>query len=53
MEAIVNCKLVFPDEVLEGVLLMDGGKIVEENEPHALFDDPQDPRLKDFLSKVL
>ena len=28
MEAIVNCKLVFPDEVLEGVLLMDGGKIV-------------------------
>jgi len=32
---------------------MADGRILEENEPHALFDDPQDPRLKDFLSKVL
>ena len=28
MDALVNCKLVFPDEVREGTLLMDGGKIV-------------------------
>jgi polar amino acid transport system ATP-binding protein len=32
---------------------MDGGAILEENTPKALFEQPQDPRLKDFLSKVL
>jgi polar amino acid transport system ATP-binding protein len=32
---------------------MDEGVIAEENEPKAFFENPQHPRLKDFLSKVL
>ena len=43
----------FAREVASRVVFMDEGKILEQNEPHALFDHPQDPRLKDFLSKVL
>ena len=35
-----------------GKLLVDG-KIVEENSPNMLFDNPQHPRLQDFLKKVL
>ena len=35
------------------VLFMDGGNIVEQNEPKEFFANPQHPRLKDFLSKVL
>ena len=38
---------------LTRVLFMDGGNIVEQNEPHAFFTNPKHPRLKDFLSKVL
>ncbi len=40
---VVGTKLVFMDE----------GKIVEENTPEKFFADPQSPRAKDFLSKVL
>ena len=32
---------------------MDAGTILEQNTPSELFDHPQDPRLKDFLAKVL
>jgi len=32
---------------------MDGGAILEENTPQALFDSPQNPRTQLFLSKVL
>ena len=35
------------------VLFMDDGCVMEQNEPHALFASPQNPRLKSFLSKVL
>ena len=34
-------------------LFLDGGNIVEQNEPKAFFENPQNPRLKGFLSKVL
>ena len=30
-----------------------GGKILEQGSPEAVFGNPQNPRLKDFLSKVL
>ena len=32
---------------------MDGGKIAEQGTPEEIFDQPQHPRLQDFLSKVL
>jgi len=32
---------------------MDEGIIKEENTPQEFFENPQDPRLRDFLSKVL
>ena len=35
------------------VLFIDEGVIKEENEPQEFFGDPKDPRLKEFLSKVL
>ena len=50
---VVTHEMGFAREVASRVVFMDEGKILEENEPHALFDNPQDPRLKDFLSKVL
>ena len=50
---VVTHEMGFAREVANRVVFMADGRILEENEPHALFDDPQDPRLKDFLSKVL
>lgn len=43
----------FAREVGSKVLFMDNGIIQEENEPVAFFTNPQNARLKDFLSKVL
>ena len=51
--AVVTHEMGFAREVANREVFMADGHILEENEPHALFDDPQDPRLKDFLSKVL
>ena len=51
--AIVTHEMGFAREVANRVVFMADGRILEENEPHALFDHPQDPRLQDFLSKVL
>ena len=50
---VVTHEMGFAREVGTRVLFMDGGNIVEQNEPHAFFEHPQNPRLKDFLSKVL
>ena len=50
---VVTHEMGFAREVATRVLFMDEGKIKEENEPNAFFDHPQDPRLKEFLSKVL
>ena len=51
--AIVTHEMGFAKEVGTRVLFMDGGEIAEENEPKAFFESPQNPRLQDFLSKVL
>ena len=50
---VVTHEMGFAREVGSRVLFMDGGKILEENEPHAFFDHPQHPRTQLFLSKVL
>ena len=50
---VVTHEMGFAREVADRVIFMDGGQILEENTPALLFDSPQHPRLKDFLSKVL
>ena len=50
---IVTHEMGFAREVATRVLFMDGGKIQEQGTPQHIFGDPQNERLKDFLSKVL
>ena len=50
---VVTHEMGFAREVADRVIFMDSGKIVEVNEPNALFDHPQNERTKLFLSKVL
>ena len=37
----------------DGILTLDDGQILEENTPRDFFGHPQNPRLRDFLSKAL
>ncbi|OIK11052.1 peptide ABC transporter ATP-binding protein [Bacillus sp. MUM 116] len=50
---VVTHEMGFAREVGDRVIFMDGGFIVEENEPRELFENPQEERTKSFLSKVL
>ena len=50
---VVTHEMGFAREVGSKVLFMDGGLIQEENEPKEFFTNPKNPRLQDFLSKVL
>ena len=50
---VVTHEMGFAKEVAERVIFMNEGVIKEENNPKDFFENPQDERLKDFLSKVL
>lgn len=50
---VVTHEMGFAREVATRVMFIDGGKIMEENEPQEFFAHPKHPRLQDFLSKVL
>ena len=50
---VVTHEMGFAKEVGSRVIFMADGKILEENTPQEFFDNPQNPRLIDFLSKVL
>ncbi len=50
---VVTHEMGFAREVATRVLFMDGGYIQEQNTPEEFFRNPQNPRLKEFLSKVL
>ncbi|WDV44264.1 amino acid ABC transporter ATP-binding protein [Clostridiaceae bacterium M8S5] len=50
---VVTHEMGFAKEVATRVIFMDEGKIIEENEPYEIFTNPQNPRTKNFLSKVL
>lgn len=50
---VVTHEMGFAREVATRVIFMDEGVIKEENTPKEFFEHPQDPRLQDFLSKVL
>lgn len=50
---VVTHEMGFAREVSNRVLFMADGKLMEEGTPEDIFDNPQNPRLKDFLAKVL
>jgi general L-amino acid transport system ATP-binding protein len=49
----VTHEMGFAKAVANRVIFMDQGQIVEQNDPHSFFDNPQSERTKDFLSKIL
>lgn len=50
---VVTHEMGFAREVANRVVFMDEGKIKEEGRPQEFFGNPKEPRLKDFLSKIL
>ena len=50
---VVTHEMGFAREVANRVLFVDGGNIQEDAEPQEFFSNPKNPRLKEFLSKVL
>ncbi len=51
--AVVTHEMAFARQVASKVIFIDEGVIKEENTPQEFFDNPKNPRLQDFLSKVL
>ncbi len=49
----VTHEMGFAKAVADRVIFMDEGQIVEQNTPDAFFNNPQNPRSRDFLSKIL
>ncbi len=49
----VTHEMGFAKTVADRVIFMDGGEIVEENEPHEFFNNPQHDRTQLFLSQIL
>ncbi|BES64881.1 amino acid ABC transporter ATP-binding protein [Gottschalkiaceae bacterium SANA] len=50
---VVTHEMGFAREVADRVLFMDEGLVVEEGDPNAIFDAPQEKRTQEFLAKVL
>ena len=50
---IVTHEMAFAREAADRILFLDGGKLVEESEPSAFFNNPKTDRAKVFLDKVL
>jgi len=50
---LVTHEMGFAREVGNRILFMDEGLVVEQNDPEAFFNNPQSPRLQDFLAKVV
>jgi ABC-type polar amino acid transport system ATPase subunit len=50
---VVTHEMGFARQVADRVLFMDGGRVVESGNPRDIFESPQSPRLREFLSAVL
>lgn len=50
---IVTHEMGFAKEVSNRVMFIDGGNFLEDGSPEQVFENPQNPRTKDFLDKVL
>ena len=51
--AVVTHEMGFAREVADTVIFMEEGKVAETGTPEEIFDNPKNPRLKEFLGKVL
>lgn len=49
----VTHEMGFAKKVANRVIFMDGGEIIEQNDPHEFFDNPQNERTKLFLSQII
>ena len=50
---VVTHEMGFAKEVADKIVMMEEGKIIEENEPNEFFENPKKDRTKHFLSKIL
>ncbi len=50
---IVTHEMGFARDVADRVCFLDGGRIVEQGEPHQLFSRPQNPRTQKFLERII
>ena len=50
---VVTHEMGFAKEVGSRVIFIDAGQIKEQAKPEEFFENPKDPRLKEFLSKIL
>ena len=50
---VVTHEMGFAKEVADKIVMMDEGRIIEENEPNEFFGNPKKERTKHFLSKIL
>ena len=50
---VVTHEMGFAKEVADKIVMMDEGRIIEENEPNEFFGNPKKDRTKHFLSKIL
>ena len=50
---IVTHEMGFAKAISDRVIFMDNGYVIESGTPQQIFDNPQNPRTKEFLSKVL
>ena len=50
---VVTHEMGFAREVGDRVIFMDSGRIIEQGTPTDIFDHPQNPRLQEFLGKIL
>ena len=50
---VVTHEMSFAEEVADKVVFMDGGYVVEEGTPRAIFNCPREERTKQFLNRIL
>lgn len=50
---VATHEMVFAEQVAHRVAFLDQGRIIEEGEPHAIFQNPTNPRTREFLARVL
>ena len=50
---VVTHEMAFARDVSSNVVFMSGGVICEEGKPHDIFENPQNPKTRDFLTRFL
>lgn len=50
---VVTHEMGFAREMADRLIVMDGGKIIEEGSPDEIFENPENERTREFLSKIL